>query len=79
MIKRSFFRFFIFFVLITLASCSSRQQNPTQSNATEVENEQDGMEQYYEYIFNKTKDPALNTIPSERLALAQLEADRRNN
>ena len=79
MIKRSFFRFFIFFVLITFASCSSRQQNPTQSNATEVENEQDGMEQYYEYIFNKTKDPALNTIPSERLAFAQLEADRRSN
>ena len=65
--------------IVVLASCknvSSEKKDLSKKNS--IENEEDGMEKYMEYVFKRTKDPALNTVPYERLEVAKSEALRRS-
>src|SRR6476646_10476752 len=57
------------FFLIGLASCHS---NKTLENGSR-EVEEDGMDRAMQQEFDMTKDPALNRIPTERLAIAELQ------
>ncbi len=72
---------FLVICFFTITSCNNIPSNSKSlsKETSEMENEQDGMEAYMKYQFNRTKDPALNKVPYERLAIAEKEAFRRNN
>lgn len=71
---------YLLLVCFIIASCNAGQsgKNNPEKSVSAAEDEQDGMEAYMQYLFKRTKDPALNYVPYERLEFAKNEAIRRS-